>query len=67
MSKILHKSWVKANAFGGHTYTTQCRRLSYRGNNDGINVADTDAEVTCKFCRRIIDAGLSRPSTGAFA
>ena len=66
MSKILHKSWVKANAFGGTTFTTQCRRVSNRG-HDGMNIADADTDVNCKFCRRIIDNGLSQPSIGVYA
>jgi hypothetical protein len=66
MSKILHKSWIKANAFGGTTFTTQCRRVSNRG-HDGMNIADADAEVTCKFCRQIIDEGRSRLSIGEVA
>ena len=58
--RVLHKSWVKANAFGGTTYTTQCNRVSGRG-ADGMNIADSDAEVTCKFCLQIIAEGRARP------
>lgn len=63
---VLHKSWVKRNAFGGTTFTTQCNRVSSRG-SDGMNIADTDADVTCKFCLAIIGAGRVRPDTGLAA
>lgn len=67
MAKVLHKSWVKNNAFGGITTTTQCNRNSYRGQSAGMNIADTDEEVTCKFCRRIMSEGRVRPSIGGAA
>lgn len=60
MAQVLHKSWIKANAFGGTTYTTQCNRNTTRG-GDGMNVADRDEDVTCKFCRQIMNAGRVRP------
>lgn len=62
MATVFHKSWIKRNAFGGFTTTTQCNRNSYRGQSSGMNIADTDAEVTCKFCLKIMEAGLVRPS-----
>ena len=62
MATVLHKSWVKRNVFGGITTTTQCNRNSYRGQSAGMNIADTDAEVTCKFCRAIMDSGRVRES-----
>jgi hypothetical protein len=36
-----------------HTITgTSCNRMSNAG--DDLNVADSDVEVTCKFCLRIM-------------
>jgi hypothetical protein len=51
---VLHKQLYKRNAFGGETNTTLCRRVR---NEQDYNVADSDAEVTCKFCRRILERG----------
>lgn len=45
----LHKSDNRANQYGGTNYRTLCRR-SNRGSRDGLNVAETDDQVTCKFC-----------------
>ena len=56
---VLHKSWIKRGAFGGTTYTTQCRRASNRA-ADPINVADDDMGVTCKMCIKIMAEGLVR-------
>lgn len=39
---------------GSHTiYTTLCGRMN-KQSRDGMNIADTDAGVTCKFCLRIL-------------
>jgi hypothetical protein len=47
MKVVLHKQVYKE--FKTHTVnTTLCNRMSNKG--DDRNVADTDAEVTCKFC-----------------
>lgn len=46
----LHKS---ANRYNKATDTMRYRTLCGRTNracSDGMNVAETDAEVTCKFC-----------------
>lgn len=59
--KVLHKSWVKRNAFGGYTFTSQCNRNTTR-HGDGMNIADRDEDVSCKFCLAIMDAGMARPS-----
>lgn len=64
-SKVFHKSWVRKNAFGGVTTGTQCNRFA--GSNGGMNIADTDDEVTCSYCRHIMEAGRVRPSLEAEA
>lgn len=46
---VLHKSDNRQNAYGGTTYRTLCRRSNARS-RDGLNIAETDAQVTCKFC-----------------
>ena len=46
---VLHKDKQRRNVFGGTTWTTLCGRTN-RQSADGMNIADTDAEVTCKFC-----------------
>lgn len=45
----LHKANNRPNAWGGTRYGTLCGRTN-RGCSDGMNVAETDAEVTCKIC-----------------
>jgi hypothetical protein len=35
--------------------TTLCGRLN-AGSRDGMNIANTDAEVTCKFCLKLMAA-----------
>lgn len=53
--KVLHKQVYRKGTFGGIKNTTLCGRV--RNGND-YNVADTDAEVTCKFClKRMQKAG----------
>jgi hypothetical protein len=49
MTMVLHKSNNKPNKFGGMNYRTLCGR-SNNSNRDGMNVASSDEEVTCKFC-----------------
>ena len=50
---VLHASRQRANRFGGETYTTVCGRMN-KASNDGMNIANSDAEVTCKFCLRVM-------------
>lgn len=50
----LHKDRQRPNRFGGTTYTTLCGRTN-RACSDGMNIADTDAEVTCKFCLKLME------------
>lgn len=49
--QVLHKQIYRKNVFGGTLNTTICRRVR---NQQDYNVADTDAEVTCKFCLSIM-------------
>lgn len=58
--KVLHKSWVRKNAFGGTTTGTQCNRFA--GSNSGMNIADRDEDVSCAYCRHMMQAGTVRPS-----
>lgn len=51
----LHKDKQRPNRFGGTTYTTLCGRMNRRS-TEGMNIADTDDQVTCKFCLKIMDA-----------
>lgn len=46
-SKVLHKQVYRAGAFGSTLNTTLCGRL-HKGQD--YNVADSDQQVTCKFC-----------------
>ena len=48
---VLHRHIWKP-AFGGVCSTTLCGRVDNSGDH---NVADSDDEVTCKFCRRLLD------------
>lgn len=50
--KVLHKSHVIYRTHVTIT-TTQCRR--HVNTSDGMNIADTDSGVTCKFCLRLMD------------
>jgi hypothetical protein len=50
-----HKSNMKENRFGGWSNRTLCGR-SNRASSDGMNVAATDAEVTCKFCLKLMES-----------
>jgi len=47
---ILHASRIVRRA-DCTIYTTLCGRMNARS-RDGMNIADTAAKVTCKFCRR---------------
>lgn len=49
--KVLHKSRVVS--FSGYTRTTTVCGIN-KIVSDGMNIADTDAEVTCKFCLKFI-------------
>ena len=49
MAMVLHKDKQRKNAFGGTTFTTLCGRTN-RQSRDGMNIANSDKEVTCKFC-----------------
>ena len=49
--KVLHAS--KVTQFNGYTRTgTLCNRMTT--GDDGMNIADGDEEVTCKFCLKRI-------------
>jgi hypothetical protein len=50
--KVLHKQLYRPGFGGGVVNTTLCRRVSNAQND--TNVANTDAEVTCKFCLPLI-------------
>lgn len=49
----LHREDNRPNQYGGTNYRTLCRRTN-RSCDDGMNVADSDDEVTCKFCLNIM-------------
>lgn len=51
--RVLHRSIFKPNRFGGVSTTTLCGRVD--GSGQDYNVADSDDEVTCFYCRRILD------------
>lgn len=46
---VLHEVRVRSNRFGGTSHGTLCGRTN-RACTDGMNIASTSAEVTCKFC-----------------
>lgn len=52
---VQHKDKQRQNAFGGITFTTLCNRMN-AGSRDGMNIAETDDKVTCKFCLRLMPA-----------
>lgn len=55
MAKMVqHKDKQRRNAFGGMTFTTLCGRMN-AASADGMNIADTDEQVTCKFCLRLMN------------
>jgi hypothetical protein len=47
--RVLHKG-RQFQRWGGTVYTTLCGRMAV--GNDGMNIANSDAEVSCKFCLR---------------
>jgi hypothetical protein len=55
--KVLHKSHVIHRPHVTIT-TTQCRRQT--NTSDGMNIADSDEQVTCKFCLRLMDPKVQR-------
>lgn len=59
-SKVLHRHLWKPSAFGGTCCTTLCGRVD---NSADYNVADTDDEVTCSYCRAILDGKRKSPRT----
>lgn len=60
---VTHKAHQKPAPFGeGTRYTTLCNRMN-AGCADGMNCSDVDAEVTCKFCLRL----MARPKRPARA
>lgn len=60
----LHKDNNRPNRWGGTTYGSLCGRLNAQC-EDGMNVALTDEEVTCKFCLRIMAAKRTVPASKA--
>jgi hypothetical protein len=46
---ILHKDRQVDLRNGATRFTTLCGRMNKRS-SDGMNIADTDEQVTCKFC-----------------
>ena len=48
--KVLHAHKEYRGALGGTVNTTLCGRMSL--GNEGMNKADTLAEITCKLCKR---------------
>ena len=50
---VLHRHiWKPTRDGHGVINTTLCGRVD---NSGDYNVADNDSEVTCKFCRRLLD------------
>jgi hypothetical protein len=48
-----HKGRTYVNRFGGTTTTTLCGRMN-KACDDGMNIADDDAGVTCALCLRFM-------------
>jgi hypothetical protein len=55
---VLHKDRQVDLGNGATRYTTLCRRMNRRS-SDGMNIAHTDAEVTCKLCLAKMKEGKS--------
>lgn len=53
---VLHKDKQVNLGNGAIRFTTLCNRMNKRC-SDGMNIADADAEVTCKFCLARMDRG----------
>jgi hypothetical protein len=50
----LHKDRQVDLGNGATRFTTLCGRMNRRS-SDGMNIANSDDEVTCKFCHRKMD------------
>lgn len=51
---IIHLSVTRPGPFGGTLTKSLCGRLNV-ASRDGMNLTGNASEVTCKFCRRIMD------------
>ncbi len=51
-SKVFHKQLYRQGPWGGEVNTTICGRV--RNGQGDYNTADTDDEVTCKYCLNIM-------------
>lgn len=51
--KVLHRQIFKPSVFGGTVNTTLCGRVNNSASD--LNVADSNEDVTCSFCRKILD------------
>lgn len=49
----LHKDRNRPNRHGGTNYGTLCGRTN-RQSPDGMNVAESDDRVSCKFCLKLM-------------
>jgi hypothetical protein len=49
---VMHLSVTRPGAWGGTLTTALCGRL--RTLNDGMNLAETEKDVTCKFCLKML-------------
>lgn len=54
---VLHRHIWKPSFGGGTVNTTLCGRVD--NSTSDYNVAETDADVTCKFCRRLLDGAVN--------
>ncbi|MGI9411577.1 MAG: hypothetical protein ACR2OV_15975 [Hyphomicrobiaceae bacterium] len=48
---VLHRHIWKPGFSGGVVNTTLCGRVD---NSSDYNIADSDEDVTCKFCRKLL-------------
>lgn len=55
----LHAGMMRPNRYGGFNNNSLCGRTS-RASCDGMNIAPTDEEVTCKFCLNLMASSASR-------
>ena len=51
---MLHQAKNKMNRRGGMIVSTSCGR-SNKASDDGMNIAFSDKDVTCKFCLAIMN------------
>lgn len=53
---VKHLSITRPNQYGGYNTRTLCGRVNSAYEGEGINDTADKSEVTCKLCKKMIDA-----------